>query len=54
MSLIYERANARNTIPSQAETAPITVVIAGEPVAKGRPRMTRRRLRLYPGGNPEV
>jgi hypothetical protein len=43
MSLIPNRANARNSIPSQAETAPINVIIAGEPVPKARPRVTRRR-----------
>ena len=29
----------------------VTVVIGGEPVAKGRPRMTRPMLCLYAGGN---
>lgn len=29
-------------------TAPITVLIAGEPVAKGRPRMTRRGIAYTP------
>jgi Holliday junction resolvase RusA-like endonuclease len=39
---------ARNSIPSKAETAPITVVITGEPVAKGRPRITRRGIAYTP------
>jgi Holliday junction resolvase RusA-like endonuclease len=53
MSQIYERTSARNRISDddrvlRAGLRPVTVVIAGEPVAKARPRVTRRGIAYTP------
>jgi Holliday junction resolvase RusA-like endonuclease len=49
MFLINERTSARNSISDEERLLrPVTVVIAGEPVAKGRPRITRRGFAYTP------
>jgi Holliday junction resolvase RusA-like endonuclease len=49
MPLINERISARNRISDDERLLrPVTVVIAGEPVAKGRPRITRRGFAYTP------